>query len=92
MRKHAPQPQTQITKAATADPAILVRGPPEVQNTIAMQRAYSELPTNDRTARNARGTHSSSQHAKGVEGSSVQNRPKTRPAAAAAISTHPRSA
>ena len=44
MRKHAPQPQTQITKAATADPAILVRGPPEVQNTIAMQRAPNQRP------------------------------------------------
>jgi hypothetical protein len=28
MRSHAPQPQTQITKAATADPHILFRGPP----------------------------------------------------------------
>ena len=89
MRKHAPQPQTQITKAATADPAILLRGPPQ-KHRARMQ--CSELPTNDRTEHNARGTHSSSQHAKRGGGSSVQNSPKARPATAAAISNQPRSA
>ena len=52
----------------------------------------SELPTNDRSARNARGTHSSRQHAKEGGGYSVQNRPQARPAAAAAIITQARSA
>jgi hypothetical protein len=74
MRKHAPQPQNQITKAATADPHILFRGPPETQKTNAM---HNELRSNDRTEHNARGTHSSSQHAKGGGGSSVQNSPRS---------------
>ena len=44
MRSHAPQPQTQITKAATADPHIMHRGPPEAHNTNAMRRASNERP------------------------------------------------
>jgi hypothetical protein len=44
MRKHAPQALSHITKAATAVPAILLRGPPEAQNTIAWQRAPNERP------------------------------------------------
>jgi hypothetical protein len=44
MRSHAPQPQTQITQATTADPATLLRGPPEAQNTIVMRRASNERP------------------------------------------------
>ena len=44
MRSHAPQPQTQITKAATADPHIMHRGPPEAPNTIAMRRASIRRP------------------------------------------------
>ena len=36
--------QTQITKAATADPHILFRGPPETQKTNAMQRAPIQRP------------------------------------------------
>ena len=44
MRKHAPQPQTHITKAATIDPHILHRGPPEAPNTIAMRRASIRRP------------------------------------------------
>ena len=44
MRKHAPQPQTDITKAATADPHIMHRGPPEAHNTNAMRRASNERP------------------------------------------------
>ena len=39
MRSHAPQPQTHITKAATADPLIMHRGPPYAQNTIGTRRA-----------------------------------------------------
>ena len=39
MRSHAPQPQTHITKAATADPLIMHRGPPYAQNTIGKRRA-----------------------------------------------------
>jgi hypothetical protein len=42
MRSHAPQPQTHITKAATADPHIMHRGPPEAHNTNAMRRASNE--------------------------------------------------
>ena len=46
MRKHAPQPQSHITKAATgtADPHILLRGPPETPNTIAIRRASIRRP------------------------------------------------
>ena len=44
MRSHAPQPQTHITKAATADPHIMHRGPPEAHNTNAMRRASNERP------------------------------------------------
>ena len=36
-----------------------------------------EHPTNDRSEHNARVTHSSRQHAKGGEGSAVQNQPET---------------
>ena len=50
-----------------------------------------EHPMNDRSEHNARVTHSSRQHAKGRGGYAVHNRPKPRPAAAAAINTHQRS-
>ena len=92
MRKHAPQPQTLITKAATIDPHTLHRAPPEAPNTIAMRRASIRRISDERSEHNAMGTLSSRQHPKGGGGSSVQNRPNTRPAAAAAISTQQRSA
>ena len=90
MRSHAPQPQTQITQAATIDPLIMHTS--EVHQKHQTRLQCGEHPTNDRSEHNARGGHSSRQHATGGEGSSVQNRPKARPAAAAATSTQPRSA
>ena len=44
MRKHAPQAQSHITKAATADPLNQHRGPPEAPNTKAMRRASIRRP------------------------------------------------
>jgi hypothetical protein len=44
MRSHAPQAQSHITKAATAVPHILLRGPPEAPNTNAMRRASIRRP------------------------------------------------
>ena len=88
MRSHGPQAQSQITKAATADPHILLRGPPEAQNTNARQRAHNQRL--NRTQ--CKGDPQLQPACKGGEGSSVQKSPKARPAAAAAISTYPRSA
>jgi hypothetical protein len=45
MRKHAPQAQSHITKAAMADPLKYQhRGPPEAPNTKAMRRASIRRP------------------------------------------------
>ena len=63
----------------------------EVHQKHQTRMQCGEHPTNDRSAHNARVTHSSRQHAKGRGGYAVHNRPKPRPAAAAAINTHQRS-
>ena len=85
----APQPQTHITKAATADPHIMHRGPPEAHIT---RMQCGEHPTNERSEHKAMGTHSSRQHAKEGGGSAVHISPYARPATAAAITTQPISA
>jgi hypothetical protein len=89
MRKHAPQPRTQITKAATADPHILPRGLPEAQNTNAMQRAPNQRPNRTQCKGDPQ-----LQPGGGVVffGPLSVNSPKARPATAAAISNQPRSA
>jgi hypothetical protein len=81
-----------ITKAATADPHILLRGPPEAHLHTVTRMQCGEHPTNDRSEHKAMGTHGSGQHAKGGGGSSVHISQNARPATAAAIRTHPRSA
>ena len=86
---YAPQPQTQITTAATADLHILLRGPPEAPNTFAMRRASIRRPIRTQ----CKGDPQLGQHAKGGEGTGIfgpETPEKARPAAAAAISTQPR--
>ena len=58
-------------------PRLTLKSCSEAHQKHRTRMQCSELPTNDRTEHNARGTHSSSQHAKGGGGSSVQNSPRS---------------